>query len=79
MTKNRSSLIPLAAAALVACAREKPPPPPVDRARQRSDVQLRVEGNCDERGTTEYTLALGRRRADAAKKYVLVTTGGVAP
>jgi peptidoglycan-associated lipoprotein len=42
----------------------------LDRARQRSDVQLRVEGNCDERGTTEYNLALGQRRAEAAKKYL---------
>jgi peptidoglycan-associated lipoprotein len=31
---------------------------------------LRVEGNCDERGTTEYNLALGDRRARAAAKYL---------
>ncbi len=30
-----------------------------------------IEGNCDERGTVEYNLALGQRRADAAKKYLL--------
>lgn len=30
-----------------------------------------VEGNCDERGTVEYNLALGQRRADAAKKYLV--------
>ncbi len=29
-----------------------------------------VAGNCDERGTTEYNLALGARRAEAAKKYL---------
>jgi peptidoglycan-associated lipoprotein len=29
-----------------------------------------VEGHCDERGTTEYNLALGQRRADAVKKYL---------
>ena len=29
-----------------------------------------IEGNCDERGTNEYNLALGERRADAAKKYL---------
>jgi peptidoglycan-associated lipoprotein len=29
-----------------------------------------VEGNCDERGTAEYNLHLGQRRADAVKKYV---------
>jgi len=31
---------------------------------------LRIEGNCDERGTTEYNLALGAHRADAAKRYL---------
>jgi peptidoglycan-associated lipoprotein len=31
---------------------------------------LRVEGNCDERGTTEYNLALGDRRARATAKYL---------
>lgn len=31
---------------------------------------LRVEGNCDERGTTEYNLALGDRRARAAARYL---------
>lgn len=32
--------------------------------------RLRVEGNCDERGTTEYNMALGQKRADAAKKFL---------
>jgi peptidoglycan-associated lipoprotein len=31
---------------------------------------IRIEGNCDERGTTEYNLALGERRARAAKQYI---------
>jgi peptidoglycan-associated lipoprotein len=31
---------------------------------------IRIEGNCDERGTTEYNLALGDRRAREAKKYL---------
>ncbi|MDE2371944.1 MAG: peptidoglycan-associated lipoprotein Pal [Burkholderiales bacterium] len=31
-------------------------------------VTIRVEGNADERGSTEYNLALGQRRADAVKK-----------
>jgi peptidoglycan-associated lipoprotein len=35
---------------------------------------LRIEGNCDERGTNEYNLALGERRASSAKKF-LVTSG----
>jgi peptidoglycan-associated lipoprotein len=32
---------------------------------------LRVEGHCDERGTAEYNLALGQRRADAAMNYLV--------
>jgi peptidoglycan-associated lipoprotein len=32
------------------------------------NVNVVVEGHCDERGTREYNLALGERRADAAKK-----------
>ena len=38
------------------------------------DLKVRVEGNCDERGSEQYNLALGQRRADAAKKY-LATLG----
>jgi peptidoglycan-associated lipoprotein len=34
-------------------------------------VKVQVEGHCDERGTNEYNLALGERRASAAKKYLL--------
>ena len=37
-------------------------------------VTLLIEGNCDERGTREYNLALGDRRATAVKNY-LVTLG----
>ena len=37
----------------------------------RRDVRVRIEGNCDERGTAEYNLALGQRRADAAKRYLI--------
>ena len=36
-----------------------------------SRVSIRIEGNCDERGTNEYNMALGERRAMAAKKYLL--------
>jgi peptidoglycan-associated lipoprotein len=32
---------------------------------------IRIEGNCDERGTDEYNLALGQRRADAARDYLV--------
>lgn len=35
---------------------------------------VRLEGNCDERGSDEYNLALGEKRAKAAKNY-LVTLG----
>ncbi len=33
-------------------------------------TSVAVEGNCDERGTTEYNLHLGERRAESAKKYL---------
>lgn len=35
------------------------------------NVKIQVEGHCDERGTNEYNLALGERRANAAKRYLL--------
>ncbi|HBK08687.1 MAG TPA: peptidoglycan-associated lipoprotein [Acetobacteraceae bacterium] len=35
----------------------------------RNNVQ--IAGNCDERGTEEYNLALGQRRADAARGYLI--------
>jgi peptidoglycan-associated lipoprotein len=41
-----------------------------DQARQRPDQDVRIEGNCDERGSREYNLALGQRRADAARRYL---------
>lgn len=34
-------------------------------------VKLTVEGHCDERGTREYNLALGARRANAVKEYLV--------
>lgn len=34
-------------------------------------IQLTIEGHCDERGTREYNLALGDRRANAAKEYLV--------
>ncbi len=36
-----------------------------------SDVTLLIEGHCDERGTVEYNLALGERRANAAYSYLM--------
>lgn len=34
-------------------------------------IAVRIEGNCDERGTNEYNAALGERRALSAKKYLV--------
>jgi peptidoglycan-associated lipoprotein len=34
------------------------------------DVKVSVEGHCDERGTEEYNMALGHRRASSAKNYL---------
>jgi peptidoglycan-associated lipoprotein len=33
-------------------------------------AKVRIEGNCDERGTREYNQALGQRRAASAKKFL---------
>lgn len=38
---------------------------------KNKNYTLVIEGNCDERGTVEYNLALGQRRADAAMKYLV--------
>jgi len=35
------------------------------------DVKIVIEGHCDERGTNEYNLGLGERRANAAKDYLV--------
>jgi peptidoglycan-associated lipoprotein len=40
-------------------------------------AQIQIEGHCDERGTTEYNVALGSRRAESVKDY-LVTLGASA-
>ena len=34
-------------------------------------AKIQIEGHCDERGTVEYNLALGERRANSAKKYLV--------
>jgi len=36
-----------------------------------ADTNIRIEGNCDPRGTSEYNMALGERRALGAKKYLV--------
>ena len=39
--------------------------------KQNSDVTVTIEGHCDERGTREYNLALGEKRAQAVKNYLI--------
>lgn len=39
---------------------------------ENKSLKIRVEGNCDERGSTEYNLALGQRRADSVKRALTV-------
>jgi peptidoglycan-associated lipoprotein len=39
--------------------------------REYPGVQLRIEGHCDERGSNEYNLALGQRRAEAVRRYLV--------
>ena len=39
--------------------------------REHPEVRVLIEGHCDERGTNEYNLALGDRRANSAKNYLV--------
>ena len=39
--------------------------------KQHSQYRVRIEGHCDERGTVEYNLALGEKRARAARDYLV--------
>ena len=39
--------------------------------KQNSDVTVTIEGHCDERGTREYNLALGQRRAESVANYLI--------
>jgi peptidoglycan-associated lipoprotein len=39
--------------------------------RDHGDILFTIEGHCDERGTNEYNIALGQRRASAAKDYIV--------
>ena len=39
--------------------------------KEHSDWEALVEGHCDERGTTEYNLGLGQRRAAAVRQYYM--------
>ena len=42
-----------------------------DWLKKNRTIQFLIEGHCDERGTSEYNLALGDRRANAAKEYLV--------
>ncbi len=42
----------------------------VNVLREYSGIRLRIEGHCDERGSNEYNLALGQRRAEAVRRYL---------
>jgi peptidoglycan-associated lipoprotein len=42
-----------------------------DWLRRYGGVRVRIEGNCDERGTREYNFALGARRANAVRDYLV--------
>jgi peptidoglycan-associated lipoprotein len=44
------------------------------RIRENGSLRVRIEGHCDERGTVEYNLALGEKRARAVRDY-LVSAG----
>jgi peptidoglycan-associated lipoprotein len=39
--------------------------------RANPGLRLRIEGHCDQRGSTEYNLALGQRRAEAVRAYLV--------
>jgi len=42
-----------------------------DWLKRHTNLQFLIEGHCDDRGTTEYNLALGDRRANAARDYLV--------
>jgi peptidoglycan-associated lipoprotein len=39
--------------------------------KQHKNIKIAIEGYCDERGTIEYNLALGQKRAEAVKNYLV--------
>lgn len=43
----------------------------VEWLRKNSEVEVVIEGHCDERGTKEYNMALGQRRAQSIKNYLV--------
>ena len=65
-TTTRPSLRPDALKALEADSTELR-----DILKDYPDYKLTIEGHCDERGSAEYNVALGDRRAEAAKEYLV--------
>ncbi|MCX5803108.1 MAG: OmpA family protein [Proteobacteria bacterium] len=43
----------------------------LDWFKASANKKVRIEGNCDERGTVEYNLVLGQKRADSTKGYLI--------
>jgi peptidoglycan-associated lipoprotein len=43
----------------------------VTSLKSQPNMSIAIEGNCDERGTIEYNLALGQKRAEAVKNYLV--------
>ncbi|MBW7996757.1 MAG: OmpA family protein [Candidatus Glassbacteria bacterium] len=43
----------------------------VEKMKEFSEIRITISGHCDERGTAAYNLALGERRANAAKKFIM--------
>lgn len=43
----------------------------IELMKKEADLKITVEGHCDERGTVEYNLALGERRAKSARDYMV--------
>jgi peptidoglycan-associated lipoprotein len=42
-----------------------------EHLKKNRDAKVLIEGHCDERGTSEYNMALGERRAASARKYLV--------
>jgi peptidoglycan-associated lipoprotein len=38
--------------------------------KKHPEVQITIEGHCDQRGSSDYNLGLGQRRADSVKNYL---------
>ena len=45
----------------------------VETLRANSNVKIMIEGHCDERGTIEYNLQLGKKRAESARVFIIAS------